>query len=180
MNEVLGQINPFANDNDAEEEIPDEPENFAEDLEHEPSKTVQALKYLAEAGLPLSKLLDDVLLGNKTIRGNYPVMGVRTEMLKSSVISRTSSRICTPQAGMRLRDKARTAAKDKIEAWAIDTTKHTLIKKLVTYTEITKAPITETKVISEESLSEMTFGEQSERFETHTPRLYKLLSKHAL
>lgn len=114
MDNALCQNDPLVNDGDAEDETIDETKGVVEEFEHEPSKTVQALKYLAEAGHPLSKLLDNVLLGEQNIHGNRQVMGARTELLKSSVISRILSRICQLPVGMCLRGKAHTAIKNEI------------------------------------------------------------------
>lgn len=70
MAEVLGHDNPFTNDSDDEEKTSDETEDLVENFEHKPSKTVKAVKHLAKTGLPLSKLLDDMLLGDQNIRSN--------------------------------------------------------------------------------------------------------------
>ncbi|KAF8593811.1 hypothetical protein BDV93DRAFT_460269 [Ceratobasidium sp. AG-I] len=140
------------------------------------SVKLEALGYLSEVGLSLSKLLNDVLLGDQTIQSNRQVMAARTELFKSSVIPQTLSRICKPPAGMRMRGKARSAAKDALEKWALETSKDILRKELVTYTATTKAPQTESDVVSDESLKEMTFDALVEQIETHAPRLYGLLS----
>lgn len=98
-------------------------------------------------------------------------MGAQMEILKTSVIPRILSRICPPSAGTRLRGEAHTAAKDKIEAWALDTSQIILQKKLVKYAATTKAPQTETEVVSKESLKEMSSDAISGQVEAHAPRI---------
>ncbi|KAF8602965.1 hypothetical protein BDV93DRAFT_556888 [Ceratobasidium sp. AG-I] len=174
MDEVLGPADPFAGNRDTEED--DMLSGSEENAGDSEQATIKALEYLAQTGLPLSKLLDDVLLGDQSIRSNRQVMSARTELLKLSVIPCALSRTRKPPAGMRLRGKAHSAAKDELEAWALDTSKDILRKELVTYTATIKAPQTETEVVSKESLRDMTFDALVQQIETHTPRLCGLLS----
>ncbi|KAF8593162.1 hypothetical protein BDV93DRAFT_395927, partial [Ceratobasidium sp. AG-I] len=120
--------------------------------------------------------LDDVLLGDPNIRSKSKVQSARTELLKSSAIPCALSRIRKPP-GMRVRGKAHIAAKDEIEAWALNTSKEVLREELVSYTATTKAPQTESEVVDEESLKEMTFEALFQQVEIHAPRLYGLLSE---
>lgn len=61
------------------------------------------------------------------------------------------------------------AAKEEIEEWALESSNEVLRKELVQYAMTTKATETETEVVSEDSLKEMTLDAQFQELETHTP-----------
>ncbi|KAF8602971.1 hypothetical protein BDV93DRAFT_556894 [Ceratobasidium sp. AG-I] len=138
----------------------EEDENISDSSEQSGSEsthpTIQALELLAEAGITLSTLLDSVLFGDDSIRGDHRVVASRTDLFNSSVLPRSLRRIRKPPQ-MRVRGQAHQNTKDELESWALETSTEILQKELVQYATTAKAPETEKEVVSEESLKELTF-----------------------
>lgn len=174
LDEVIGPANPFENEANLEDDhMLEERNDSVPRPGHEDNKTLQALAYLVRFGLPLSKLLDDEVLGDASIRSERQIVKLRTEVLKSSIISHALSRISKPP-GLHVWGKAYQVVKAEIETWALDTSKDMLQAELVRYTATMKAPQTGTEVINEASLKEMMFDVFFQQVETHALWLHSL------
>jgi hypothetical protein len=181
LDDVLRSDNPFddSDDDEEHERLNYEPEMPEDEHQNYQNPTLCALEYLANHGLTLAELLDNVVFGDKSIRGKGIVKSACLSLFKSSVIPLILERIRKPP-GMQLRGKAHKAAKSEVENWALETSTELLRKELVQYTATTKAPEAETEVVSEDSLKEMTFDALSQQIKHHAPRLNNLLSEICL
>jgi hypothetical protein len=173
LDDVLDSDLPFYEEDDERE--PDSDDESDSEPKDELNPTVQALKYLAQAGLTVSVLLDNIVFGDESIQAEPTIKAARTALFKSSAIPHMLDRIRKPPH-MRIQGIAHKEAKAEIETWALETTTGILRKELVQYTTTTKAPETETEVVNEESLKDMTFDVLLQQIELHAPRLKTLLS----
>ncbi|KAF8600639.1 hypothetical protein BDV93DRAFT_446968 [Ceratobasidium sp. AG-I] len=127
------------------------------------------------AGISLSQLLDNVLLGESEIRANKLVVKARTNIYTSGVLPRILSHIRKPPK-MRVRGVAHKEARAQLEAWALETSKDILQLELVQFAKTTQALGTETEVVSEESLAGLTFDSILDEIFAHAPKLFEFLS----
>jgi hypothetical protein len=167
INDVLGDENSLYDE--------DEPSEAGSEAEDHENPTLAALRYLRDSGISLSKLLDNVMFCDDSIRGDRLVINARNGLFSSSVLPLVMTRARKPPK-MRIRGQAHINARKHIEEWALSTSTEVLQKELAQFAKTTKSPATETEVVDEEALKELTFDAISKQVETHAPQLYNLLS----
>ncbi|QRV74650.1 hypothetical protein RhiJN_02665 [Ceratobasidium sp. AG-Ba] len=179
LDEVVGSDDPFYDENDDKDDLPPSSQVFSSQSDNETHRTLNALSVLADMGVTLSGLLSDVLFGDGTIQAHELVVSARKDVFNSSTLPTVLDRIRSPP-GMRVRAKSHKNARTEIDEWAVKTSTEILRKELVTYAVTTTAPETETEIVSEESLQEMTFNALAVQVEQHAPRLRNLLTEICL
>lgn len=173
LNDVLSSDNPVYDEEDIIDEV--EPLSDATEIGEGTNPTLNALQYLANAGISLDQLLESVLFADESIRGERLVVNSRNKLFQSSALPRVLDHIRSPP-NMRIRGNAHKEAKHEVENWALKTSAELLRKELVQYAVTTKAQDTEINIVSEESLETMTFDALFEQIEAHAPRLYSHLA----
>ncbi|KDN38605.1 hypothetical protein RSAG8_09392, partial [Rhizoctonia solani AG-8 WAC10335] len=131
---------------------------------------------LSEAGISLAELLDDVLLGDKSVRNQRLVMNARKETFASGVLPRVIERVCQPP-DMRIRGREHKQAAYELREWASATTANVLRKELAIHAKSTKVGDVECEVVNEDSLKGFTFDAITEEVQANAPTLYELLVK---
>ncbi|KEP45848.1 hypothetical protein V565_236600 [Rhizoctonia solani 123E] len=154
----------------------DEPEDelIGQEPEGDIPRSVRALQLLSDAGISFSDLLDDVFLGNKSLRNARPIINARREAFASGVLSRVVARVCRPP-DMQIQGKAHQKAAEELKDWANTTTTDILRKELATHAKSTKVGDVEREVVNEESLKGLTFDAITDEVQANAPTLYSML-----
>ncbi|KAG8727424.1 hypothetical protein FRC11_013236, partial [Ceratobasidium sp. 423] len=169
LDDILGS-QPNEIEDDETDEVLTGPEGNDADV----PQSVRALQLLADAGISFSELLDDVFLGNKSVRGQRPVMNACREAFASGVLPWVLDRICQ-SSSMRIRGIEHENMVNELKEWANKTTVDILCCELATHVKSTKARDVERKVVDEESLKKLTFDAITEEVQENAPTLYNML-----
>ncbi|CAE6441779.1 unnamed protein product [Rhizoctonia solani] len=100
-------------------------------------RSVCALHLLSEAGISLSELMDDVFLGNESVRNARPIINARREAFANGVLPRIVARVYRPP-DMQIQGKAHQKAAQELKEWANTTTSNILRKELAIHAKSTK------------------------------------------
>ncbi|KAG8703572.1 hypothetical protein FRC11_010613 [Ceratobasidium sp. 423] len=149
LDDILGS-QPNEIEDDETDEVLTGPEGNDADV----PRSVCALQLLADAGISFSELLDDVFLGDKSVRDKQPVMN---------------------SSSMHIWGIEHENTVNELKEWANKTTVDILHCKLAMHAESTKAGDVECEVVDEESLKKLTLDAITEEVQENALTLYNML-----